>query len=154
LSREEAIEAVVTSIGPDSFIVATAGMIGRELYAIRARRGERTCTDFLSVGAMGHASSVAAGLALARPETRVICLDGDGGLLMHLGSVAVNGGMTIPNLVHVVLNNASHDSVGGAPTVAGSIDLCSVATAAGYAVAERASSARAIERFFTSHAER
>jgi phosphonopyruvate decarboxylase len=136
-SRESAIEAVLEALSPADAVVASTGMIGRELYALRRQRGEDRALDFLNVGAMGHCSSIAAGIASARPNARVVCLDGDGALLMHLGALPINARLAPPTFVHIVLNNAAHDSVGGQPTVAGTIDLLQLARAAGYARAVR-----------------
>ena len=131
LKREEAIGALLAGIDPRSLIVATTGMIGRELFDLRARAGASHARDFLCVGGMGHASQLALGLALARPGPRVVCFDGDGAALMHFGglaTIATSGA----NLLHVVLNNGQHGSVGGQPTVALKIDLPGVARALGY----------------------
>ena len=84
---------------------------------------------------MGHASMVALGLALHHPGLKIICLDGDGALLMHLGAVATIGNSVIKNFIHVVLNNSAHDSVGGQPTGAGSMDLIQLSRACGYSKA-------------------
>lgn len=98
---------------------------------MRRRRGE-TPRDFLTVGGMGHASSIALGIALSRPLQRIICLDGDGAAIMHLGSMAVIGQLQPRNFVHVVLNNRSHESVGGQPTAACSMDFQLLAKSLGY----------------------
>ena len=91
LAREDAIDELIDGIGTDATIVATTGMIGRELAARREARGVEPGVDFLNVGAMGHATSIALGIALARPDRRVVCLDGDGAMLMHLGAVRGRG---------------------------------------------------------------
>jgi phosphonopyruvate decarboxylase len=143
LGREEAVGAVLDAAGPDALVVATTGMIGREVFEHRARRGEPP-RDFLTVGGMGHASSVALGLALSRPDRSVVLLDGDGAALMHLGALAVIGERAPANLRHVVLNNGAHDSVGGQPTAARAVDLPGIASACGYRAAESVSTARAL----------
>jgi phosphonopyruvate decarboxylase len=132
LSREGAIKLVVDSLGPNDVVVSTTGKTSRELYEYRRSRGEPDGLDFMTVGSMGHASSIAMGLASARPERTVVCLDGDGAALMHLGSMAIIGQSRLENLIHVVINNGSHDSVGGQPTVAFSVSLTHVAEACGY----------------------
>ena len=104
-------------------VVATTGMPARELYEFRVARGDGTENDFLTVGSMGHAASIAQGLARSQPGRRLICLDGDGSVLMHMGSLAIVGQSQQENLLHVVLNNGAHDSVGGQPTCAFAIDL-------------------------------
>jgi phosphonopyruvate decarboxylase len=132
-TREQMIETVVAAVHPETTVVATTGMISRELYEVRRRRDATGDQDFLTVGSMGHASQIALGIAMARPDARVLCLDGDGAALMHLGSFAAIGAGRAANLVHVVLNNGAHDSVGGQPTVGFDIDFPRVARACGYA---------------------
>jgi phosphonopyruvate decarboxylase len=95
---------------------------------------------------MGHASSIALGIALARPEQQVVCLDGDGAALMHLGSLAIIGSRARDNFLHIVLNNGAHESVGGQPTVGFDIDFAALARACGYASAESVSLPHDISR--------
>lgn len=132
LRRESAIERLLSEIPPDSVIVSTTGMISRELYEMRIRRGEGHGHDFLTVGAMGDAVMIALGIAQAQPGRKVVCLDGDGASIMHMGNMAIAGRSSAANLTHIVLNNAAHDSVGGQPTVGGEIDLRAIAEAVGY----------------------
>lgn len=139
MTREEAIRALVESIEGDAAVVSTTGMISRELYEIRCERGEPAGCDFLTVGSMGHASSIAFGVATQKPGRPVYCFDGDGALLMHLGSLGVLGQAAPTNFKHVVLNNGCHDSVGGQPTVGFSIRLGEIARACGYRVIGRVS---------------
>lgn len=112
LSREMAINAIIDVIPSDSVVVATTGKLGRELDERRSR-DKKSGIDFLTVGGMGHASSIALGLAISLPGRDVICLDGDGAALMHMGSLAVIGHQKLPNFVHVLINNGIHESVGG-----------------------------------------
>lgn len=132
LVREQAIESLIDHLDPRDKVVATTGMLARELHELRMARGEGMGNDFLTVGSMGHAVSIALGLARSQPERRVICLDGDGSILMHMGSLAIVGQSGQENLIHVVLNNGAHDSVGGQPTCAFSIDIATIAKACGY----------------------
>jgi len=125
-------------------------MPARELYELRMARGDGTGNDFLTVGSMGHASSIALGLARSQPERRVICLDGDGSVLMHMGSLAIVGQSRQENLIHVVLNNGAHDSVGGQPTCAFSVDLAGVARACGYREVLVAADAQEIDQGFAT----
>jgi phosphonopyruvate decarboxylase len=138
LSREEAIQQVLEVLDKNDMVVATTGMPSREVYECRAHTGEGHQRDFLTVGGMGHASQIALGLALHKPERRIYCLDGDGAVLMHMGALAINGTCKARNLKHIILNNGAHDSVGGQPTVGLSIDLLSIARAVGYQQAVRA----------------
>lgn len=132
LSREEAIKSIVSNLGPADIVVSTTGMISRELYEYRDSQKEKHRQDFLTVGSMGHASQIALGIALAKPERQVYCLDGDGSLLMHMGGLAVIAAQSPVNLKHVILNNGAHDSVGGQPTAAAGLDITSLAGACGY----------------------
>ena len=131
LRREEAIRLIAGAAGED-VVVSTTGKASRELFELREALGQDHSRDFLTVGSMGHASSIALGAALHRPEARVWCLDGDGALLMHMGALAVIGQAGPENLVHVVLTNGAHESVGGMPTAAGGLDLPGIARACGY----------------------
>lgn len=132
LSREEAIRTVASAIGPCDVIVSSTGMISRELFEYREAAGEGHSRDFLTVGSMGHASQIALGVSLEHPERRVWCFDGDGAVIMHMGSLAIVGTKAKSNFVHVVFNNGAHDSVGGQPTVGLEIDLPAIARACGY----------------------
>ena len=131
MSREEAIGRILAAAGDDP-VVSTTGKASREVFEYRTAHGQGHGRDFLTVGSMGHSSSVALGISLQKPDRRVWCLDGDGAALMHLGAVAIIGANRPANLVHVVLNNEAHESVGGMPTVAGRVDLCAIARACGY----------------------
>lgn len=129
--REEIIQHIVKASGEDP-IVSTTGKASRELFETRVANGQSHKYDFLTVGSMGHSSSIALGVAINKPEQRIWCVDGDGAVLMHMGSMAVLGSNKPKNLIHVVINNGAHETVGGMPTVAGSIDLVGVAKACGY----------------------
>jgi phosphonopyruvate decarboxylase len=129
--REEIIRHIVDASGNDP-IVCTTGKASRELFEIRTANGQSHKYDFLTVGSMGHGSSIALGVAINKPERRVWCIDGDGAVLMHMGSMAVLGANRPKNLIHVVINNGAHETVGGMPTVAADINLVSIAKACGY----------------------
>lgn len=132
LDRETAIRTVASSSEPNSVIVSTTGMISRELFEYREAVHQGHEKDFLTVGSMGHASQIALGIALQKKQTKVYCFDGDGAVLMHMGSLAIIGSLHPDNYVHVVFNNGAHDSVGGQPTVGLQTDLSLVAKACGY----------------------
>ena len=135
LSREEAIQIVAAALGEKDAIVSTTGMISRELFEYRAAVKQGHERDFLTVGSMGHASQIALGIAMAKPERKVWCFDGDGATIMHMGSMAIVAQKAPKNYVHVVFNNGAHDSVGGQPTVGLNIDLPGIAKAVGYKAA-------------------
>ena len=132
MSREEAIQTVASELGEKDCIVSTTGMISRELFEYRESKGQGHERDFLTVGSMGHASQIALGIAIAQPERRVWCFDGDGATIMHMGSMAIVADKKPKNFVHVVFNNGAHDSVGGQPTVGLKINLPAIAMAVGY----------------------
>ena len=129
--REEVIRHIV-SFSADDIIVSTTGKASRELFEIREAGCSGHSRDFLTVGSMGHASSIALGIAVNKPTRKVWCIDGDGAVLMHMGSLAVIGSIKPENMVHIVINNSAHETVGGMPTVAGQTDLISIAKACGY----------------------
>ncbi len=137
LNREQAIRALVPLLGPDDIIVSTTGKTSRELFELRAGRGEEQ-KDFLTVGSMGHASSIALGIALQKQGRIVYCFDGDGAAIMHMGSMATIGKLQPRHFRHIIFNNFVHDSVGGQPTAADAIDFCAIARANGYRAAFRA----------------
>ena len=132
LSREESIQTVAAALGDKDAIVSTTGMISRELFEYRTRMNQGHERDFLTVGSMGHASQIALGIALEKPDRTIWCFDGDGATIMHMGSMAIVAQKAPKNYIHVVFNNGAHDSVGGQPTVGLSIDLPAIATAVGY----------------------
>jgi phosphonopyruvate decarboxylase len=141
LTREAAIKAVLGAASKDDVVVGTTGMPSREIFEHRKHTGQGHAQDFLTVGAMGHASQIALGIAMNRPEKRVLCLDGDGAALMHLGGMAIVGTHSRQgNFRHIVLNNGAHDSVGGQPTAAFKVDLATIAKSCGYRTIERADS--------------
>lgn len=114
------------------FLVSSTGKISRELFEIRERGHENHSRDFLTVGSMGHTSSIALQIALEHPERQIVCLDGDGAALMHMGSMALIGSAAPKNLLHVVLDNGAHETVGGMPTVSAGVDFGMIAKACGY----------------------
>ena len=132
MSREEAIEKIVLNAPSNACFVSTTGMASRELYELRDKHGQGHAKDFLTVGSMGHASQIALGIALTKEDKTVFCIDGDGAAIMHLGGLTAIGSQRPKNMVHIVLNNGAHDSVGGQPTVGRKINLCAVAQACGY----------------------
>lgn len=138
MSREEAIEVILDHMPADAVYSATTGRATRELFFLREKRGETKAHDFLNVGSMGHASSVALGIALAKPERHVVALDGDSAAIMHLGAMTMVSKVKAPNFLHVVLNNGAHESVGGQPSAGHLVDFTKIAEACGYATVGRA----------------
>jgi len=131
LTREEAISFVLDKLSPDDIVVSTTGKPSREVYEYRVHNKEGHQNDFLTVGSMGHSSQIALGVAM-NSNRNVFCLDGDGSVIMHMGSLGVIGANAPDNFKHIILNNGAHDSVGGQPTIAFDISIPSIAKACGY----------------------
>lgn len=131
MKREEIIRHIVTVTGEDP-IVSTTGKASRELFEIREANKQEHKYDFLTVGSMGHSTSIALGIAMNKPDRKVWCIDGDGAVLMHMGAMAVMGSSGQKNMVHIVINNGAHETVGGMPTVASQISLIEIAKGCGY----------------------
>ncbi|MDR3593940.1 phosphonopyruvate decarboxylase [Clostridium sp.] len=132
MTREEAIEILISKIKEDSLIVSTTGMASRELFEIREKYKQDHSRDFLTVGSMGHASQIALTIALNKKDKEVYCIDGDGALLMHLGGLAIIGSLEPNNFRHILINNGAHDSVGGQDTVGFKVDMIAITKACGY----------------------
>lgn len=144
MTREEIIRHIANVSGEDP-IVSTTGKASRELFEIREANGQSHKYDFLTVGSMGHSSSIALGVAINKPDKKIWCIDGDGAMLMHMGAMAVLGANKPQNLVHIVINNSAHETVGGMPTVAGQIDIVGVARSCGYPSAVSVDSFEALD---------
>ena len=129
--REDIIKHIV-AVSREDTIVSTTGKASRELFEIREANGEGHGHDFLTVGSMGHSSSIALEIALQKPEKKVWIIDGDGAALMHMGSMAVLAANRPHNIVHILINNGSHETVGGQPTVMANVDVLKIAEGCGY----------------------
>ena len=138
LGREEALGRIIALVGEKDAFISTTGKLSRELFELREKRGEGHARDFLTVGSMGHASMIALGVALEQPARRIWCLDGDGAALMHQGAMSVLAQRKPDNMIHVVINNAAHETVGGMPVCEGALDVSAAARAAGYPLVLRA----------------
>lgn len=132
MSREEAIEVILDHMPDNTIYSATTGRATRELFFLREKRNETKAHDFLNVGSMGHASSVALGIALSKPDRCVVVLDGDSAAIMHMGAMTMVSKVNAPNFLHVVLNNGAHESVGGQPSAGHLLDWTKIAEACGY----------------------
>ncbi len=132
MSREEAIEVILDHMPRDTIYSATTGRATRELFFLREKRNEERNHDFLNVGSMGHASSVALGIALSKPGIKVVALDGDSAAIMHMGAMTMVSKVKVPNFMHVILNNGTHESVGGQPSAGHLLDWTKIADACGY----------------------
>lgn len=153
MRREEIIEHIV-NVSKEDPILSTTGKASRELFEIREKNGQSHKYDFLTVGSMGHTSSIALGVALQKPQQKIWCIDGDGAMLMHMGAMAVIGANKPSNLVHIVINNGAHETVGGLPTVASEINLVKMAEACGYPYAVRVSEFEQMDKELQAAKER
>ena len=131
MKREEALEIILRNLDDNAIVVSTTGKTSREIFEIREKRGQSHEQDFLTVGSMGHCSSIALGIALAKPHRQVICIDGDGAMLMHLGSLTSIASLKPKNFRHILVNNEVHESVGGQETAAKNLDLSAIVEAMG-----------------------
>ena len=145
MSREEIIRRILKVTGRDP-VICTTGKAGRELFELREAAGQGHECDFLTVGSMGHASSIALGVSLNRPDKKVWCIDGDGAVLMHMGAMPVIAANKPSNLVHVVINNGAHETVGGQPKVMGRLDIGKIAKACGYPFSVSVEDAESLDR--------
>lgn len=132
MTREEALKILLKHIPKDAVLVSTTGKTSREIFEIRENNDEPHFKDFLTVGSMGHCSSIALGIALAQPKRKVICIDGDGAFIMHMGSLAAIGKARLNNFYHILMNNYVHESVGGQETAIDAIDVKGVVKSANY----------------------
>jgi len=130
MMREEALELILPNL-KDFHIISTTGKSSRELYELRIKREEEPC-DFLTVGSMGHCSSIAAGVAIRCPDKKILCLDGDGAMLMHMGALAIIGKLKLENYYHILINNLCHESVGGQETAMNIVNVESLVKSLGY----------------------
>ena len=138
LSREEAISLILKHGQKNDIVIGTTGMASREIYEFRKNNNDST-TDFLTVGGMGHASQIALAVSKFSKDKNVFCLDGDGALLMHLGGLATNAHEGQSNFHHIVLNNGTHDSVGGQPTLGSKVNFKNIAESVGFHTSFQAS---------------
>ncbi len=145
LTREQALELILNQISADQIVVSTTGMISREIYEIREKKNQGHGQDFLTVGSMGHCSQIALGVALSKRDKKIFCIDGDGAVVMHMGSLGITGQYQGGNLIHIVINNGKHDSVGGQPTVGFDIDIPAIAKACGYKEAVSVDTAESLQ---------
>jgi len=140
MTRETAASVILSCTEQKDIIVSTTGKLSREVFELREKRGEDHSHDFLTVGSMGHAGMIALQIATERPERTVWCLDGDGASLMHLGALPLIAKEAPKNMIHAVINNGAHETVGGMPVLGRTLNLCGLAEAAGYPLVRSADS--------------
>jgi phosphonopyruvate decarboxylase len=145
-SRNKALEAIVRLTNPENtVIIATTGYTGRELFA----RFDRA-NHFYMVGSMGCASSLGLGLSLARPDLKVVVIDGDGAALMRMGNFATIGAYGGANLIHIILDNEVHDSTGAQATVSAGVSFAKIAEACGYGATFAGNDLGLVDRLFAT----
>ena len=132
MNREEAVAAVVDVLGADAIYLGTTGRATREVHEQLKLHNIGAGHEWQNVGSMGHVSSVGLGIAIAKPETKVVVFDGDAAAVMHMGALATNCRYKAGNMIHIVLNNGVNESVGGQPSAGYVINLTGVAEACGY----------------------
>jgi len=130
--REDALSVILDKLGDDSIIISTTGKTSREIFEIRERRCGQHFRDFLTVGSMGHCSSIALGIAIGKPGRKTFCVDGDGALIMHMGNLATIGKVKPKNFYHILINNNVYESVGGQETAARYVDIQGLVKSNGY----------------------
>lgn len=131
LSRELVVKTLLNKFCED-IIVSTTGKCSREVFEFLDLEKREHNNIFYCVGSMGHASSIALGIAKNYPNRRVVIFDGDGSLIMHMGALATIGCSKLKNLIHIVINNGCHESVGGQKTLGFEINISSIAKQCGY----------------------
>ncbi|MBU0959247.1 MAG: phosphonopyruvate decarboxylase [Nanoarchaeota archaeon] len=132
MSRDDAIKTIVDRLDEKEIIVSTTGKTSRELFEYREKLGQRHGKDFLTVGSMGCASSIALGIALQKPNKPIYIFDGDGAAIMQMGTFATIGSKKPKNLQHILFDNQTYDSTGGQPTVSSTVNFAQIALACGY----------------------
>jgi len=126
MKREEALKIILKKLNERIVIVSTTGKTSREIFEIREQNNESHSQEFLTVGSMGHCTSIALGIALSKPDREVLAIDGDGAFLMHMGSLTNVGSIKPKNFRHILINNQIHESVGGQSTAAKHINLSEI----------------------------
>ena len=130
MNRKEAIRIIAKKIGEQP-IVSANGYVSRDLFETHDKE-----SNFYMIGSMGLASSIALGVAIKNPKKRVYVFDGDGNILMNLGSLATIGVLQQKNLIHIIFDNASHESTGGQPTHTKKLNIKNIGKSTNYRVFE------------------
>tara|TARA_B100000427_G_scaffold214128_1_gene178608 strand:+ start:4295 stop:5416 length:1122 start_codon:yes stop_codon:yes gene_type:complete len=129
--RKDAISKILNKFSNDTIFVSTTGKLSRELYELR-KESNLNCDDLYVVGGMGHASAISHGILQNINKNKVVCLDGDGAVLMHMGNLGILGNSESKNFIHIVFNNSSHESVGGQPNIYKNLDSEKLFESLGY----------------------
>lgn len=155
MTREQALKVILEMTGDHDVMVSTTGKTSREVFELREKEGTgKHAQDFLTVGSMGHCSHIALGVALAQPDRRVVCLDGDGAMIMHMGAMAIIGQSEGVDLIHIILNNGAHESVGGQPTVARQLNIPLLGSSLGYTATASCADEKGLRNAFSEMQQR
>ena len=146
IRREDALAHIIQGVSRDTVIVSTTGKISRELYEQSNAIYDNHENIFMTVGGMGHASMIALGIAKKRPDKKIVCIDGDGAALMHMGAIPFIAAQAPENFYHIVINNQAHESVGAMPTGCQQTQFALLAQTAGYRNARKLSSLEEVDR--------
>ncbi len=130
--REALLELIIKNSKKSDVLITTTGKTSRELYEIRERLGQDHSSDFLTVGSMGCAASIALGVAMQQKNRRVILIDGDGACLMRMEALATIGAQQPENLFHILVDNNAYESTGSQQTLSNKVDFSAIATACNY----------------------
>ena len=130
-TRKNALSKVVNNFSKETLFISTTGKLSRELYELRKNNNQEH-NDLYVVGGMGHASAISTGILYGIRNKTVVCLDGDGAVLMHMGNLGILGNSGMKNFVHIIFNNSAHESVGGQPTIYNLIDSKNLYKSLGY----------------------
>lgn len=149
MEREEVLGRILQALPRDTAIVSTTGKISRELYEQSDKIYGSHENLFMTVGGMGHASMIALGVAGKRPDQTVVCIDGDGAVLMHMGALPLIATQAPKNFYHIVINNMAHESVGAMPTGCQQTSFAEVARAAGYKTVDKLETLEAVDQIGT-----
>ncbi len=149
MEREEVLGRILQALPRDTAIVSTTGKISRELYEQSDKIYGSHENLFMTVGGMGHASMIALGVAGKRPDKTVVCIDGDGAVLMHMGALPLIATQAPKNFYHIVINNMAHESVGAMPTGCQQTSFAEVARAAGYKTVDKLETLEAVDQIGT-----
>lgn len=144
--REEVLGHILRGLSRDTVIVSTTGKISRELYEQSQEIYGDHDNIFMTVGGMGHASMIALGIAKNRQDKKIVCIDGDGAALMHMGALPFIAAQAPENYYHIVINNQAHESVGAMPTGCPQTEFAQIAKAAGYRGADKLESMDDVDR--------
>ena len=152
INREKALETVIECLNKDDFIVSTTGKTSREIFEIRERRNEEHSNDFLTVGSMGHTSSIALGMSIGS-DKNIYCIDGDGSFIMHMGMFSIIPQIANKNFKYILINNGAHESVGGQPTVGFDISIEKTLLSFGFKNVYKATTTKEIKEYMNNLTE-